>query len=506
MKRASNDAELLLELAKDAQVFCTEWGDGYADIEVDGHRQTWPLTSNEFGHWLIGLFYRSHGCAVRKSAFSDTIRTLTAKACLESEKRAVFLRVAEFENRRYLDLCNERWEAVEVSAGGWKVVARPPVRFRRLAGMQSLPYPKRGGSISALRPFLGNITDDGFVLVAGYLLALLNAQGPYPLLVYSGPQGSAKSSATRYTRRLIDPCVDLIGALPCPQSEESRAVASNFILAWDNVSQLDGRTSDRLCRLSTGGASPQYRGQLIRPCQSNLRPMILNGIVGFVRRPDLADRAMFVPLGPLPDRDKRPEHELATKFIQVWPKILGAFLEGVAAGLATPSSDAPVNAGRMADMVSFVTKCEPALWGKPKFADAYAASNMEAAEILTRADPVASAIVAYVDEQGSFKGTATELLNALKKSIPAQTAGWRLPGGPSPLSEALTRAEPVLERLGIAVIRDRIGAAGSRMIEIKRIGHRVPTDAKKAVPAKATPLPDRSSQLSLALADDTDGN
>ncbi len=225
MRRASNDAELLLELAKDAQLFCTEWGDSYADIGVDGHRQTWPLTSNEFGNWLISRFYQSHQCSVGQSAFANALRTLTAKASLEPERRPVFLRVAEFEGKRYLDLCNDRWEAVEVTSGGWTIVARPPVRFRRLAGMESLPYPKRGGSITGLRPFRGNIADDGFVLVVGYLLALLNARGPHPLLIYSGTQGSAKSSATRYTRRLIDPAIDLIGALPRTQPEESRAIA-----------------------------------------------------------------------------------------------------------------------------------------------------------------------------------------------------------------------------------------------------------------------------------------
>jgi hypothetical protein len=510
LKRASNDAELLLELSQDVPVFCTEWGDSYADIEVDGHRETWPLASNEFGNWLIGRFYRSQRCAVGQSAFASALRTLTAKASLETQKRPVFLRIAEFEGKRYLDLCNDKWEAVEVSSTGWNVVAKPPVRFRRLPGMESLPYPKRGGGISALRPFLGNIGDDGFVLVVGYLLVLLNGRGPYPLLVYSGVQGSAKSSATRYTRRVIDPVVDLLGTLPRTQPEESRAVAGNFILAWDNVSQLDGRTSDRLCRLSTGGASPQYRGHLIRPCASNLRPMILNGIVGFVRRPDLADRAMFVPLGTLPDGEKKPEHELANQFVKAWPKILGALLDGVAAGLGNIDGLRPANVGRMADMVQFVAGCEGVLWKEPKFAAAYAASNMRGAEILTVADPVTGAIVAYMDQHGSFMGTATDLLTVLKETAPVHLVGLRLPGGPSPLSEALTRAEPVLERLGIIVVRDRVGSGGSRIIEIKRIERSPPAVKPKSRPgAKVPPALQMSEQLSFALSgstDDADGN
>jgi hypothetical protein len=162
----------------------------------------------------------------------------------------------------------------------------------------------------------------------------------------------------------------------------------------------------------------------------------------------------------------------------------------------------------MVDMVQWVTKCELALWGKPKFSSAYAASNMMAAEVLSEADPVASAIVAYIEANSAFKGTATELLQVLKQSsgIP-NTTGSRLPNGPSPLSEALTRAEPVLERLGIAVTRDRVGGGGSRMIEVKRIGPLPLTAVKKQPkPTKVPPLSERSNQLCLALPDDTDGN
>src|SRR4051812_42264193 len=95
-------------------------------------RETWPLPSDEFRNWLIGRFYQSHRCAVGQSTFASALRTFVAKASWQAEKRPVFLRVADFDGKRYLDLCNDKWEAVEVTSSGWKVVARPPVRFRRL--------------------------------------------------------------------------------------------------------------------------------------------------------------------------------------------------------------------------------------------------------------------------------------------------------------------------------------------------------------------------------------
>jgi len=62
---------------------------------------------------------------------------------------------------------------------GWKVIANPPINFRRARGMQSLPIPARDGSIEELRPFLNVGSEYDFVLCVSWLVAALNAQGPF---------------------------------------------------------------------------------------------------------------------------------------------------------------------------------------------------------------------------------------------------------------------------------------------------------------------------------------
>jgi hypothetical protein len=44
------------------------------------------------------------------------------------------------------------------------------------------------------------------------------------------------------------------------------------------------------------------------------RPVILNGIEEIVTRPDLADRAVFLTLQPIPEEHRRPEQELWAAF------------------------------------------------------------------------------------------------------------------------------------------------------------------------------------------------
>jgi hypothetical protein len=500
-----NDAELLLRLAEDVKLFRTEWKEPYADIDVDGHRETWPLASEDFRDRLVERFLRSEGQPIQKTAVGDVLATLRAKAFIGGETKPVFMRVADFEGKRYLDLANDKWEAVEISATGWKIVANPPVRFCRAPGMLPLPKPARGGKIEEFRPFQGNISDDGFVLVIGWLLTVLNGRPPYPVLSFSGLQGSAKSSASRFTRNIIDPALTPLGTLPSTQAEYSRAVGQNWILAWDNVSHINDKTSDALCRLSTGGYDPHYRPGC-RPCASHIRPIILNSIVNCVVRPDLADRALFVTLDPIKDKARKNEYELQAKFEKAWPRILGALLDGVAAGLANSGCNHVENIGRMVDMHQFASCCEKTYWTEGTFGAAYRASRKRAAIVLSEVNPVATGVIRLVDEQGSFNGTATELLsrlNAMGKDI---RTGVKLPGGPGALSGELTRVEPLLESQGIVIDRDRTGQQGARQIFIKRLE---PPNAKSrsSKPRQAKPKPAAANLqglLPLGLPDDTD--
>ena len=61
------------------------------------------------------------------------------------------LRVAERAGSIYLDLADDQWRAVEAASDGWRVISKPPVRFRRPPGLLPLPPPQRGGSLDALR-------------------------------------------------------------------------------------------------------------------------------------------------------------------------------------------------------------------------------------------------------------------------------------------------------------------------------------------------------------------
>ena len=169
-------ADILIRLASAAELFHSPDETAFADIEINGHRETWPVRKTGFRRWLRRQFFEATGGAPNSEALQSALNVLEAKAHYDGPRQPVFIRVAELDGRLYLDLGDEDWRSVEINSNGWRVVNKPPVRFHRTSGMQPLPIPKSGGTVEMLKPFL-NVSDSDFVLVVAWMLSCLRSPG-----------------------------------------------------------------------------------------------------------------------------------------------------------------------------------------------------------------------------------------------------------------------------------------------------------------------------------------
>jgi hypothetical protein len=227
----TTQAAILLTLADDAKLFHAPDRTTYADLTTGNHRETWPIRGDAFNQWLARRYFERCRAAPNKEAMQSALATLEARARFDAPERPVHLRVGECDGKLYLDLADENRRAVGIDATGWRIVADPPVRFRRAPGMKALPEPVRGGSIEALRRFLNVATDNDFVLAVAWLLATLRNRGPFPVLVLSGEQGSAKSTAASMLRAIVDPNTVALRALPRQDRDLYIAANSNRVVS-----------------------------------------------------------------------------------------------------------------------------------------------------------------------------------------------------------------------------------------------------------------------------------
>jgi hypothetical protein len=241
--------------------------------------------------------------------------------------------------------------------------------------------------------------------------------------------------------------------------------------------------SDTLCRLATGGgfAVRQLYTDEDEVLFDATRPVILNGIEDIVARPDLADRAVFLTLEPIPEERRRPEAELWAAFEAERPRILGALLDAVVEGLKRLPETRLPQLPRMADFAKWATACETALWPAGSFWSAYCGNRDDAVEGVIEADPVAAAVRNLIAARREWTGTASDLLGAL-----AEVAGERVvkaktwPDNPRALSGGLRRAATFLRKTGIEI---KFTKPNKRIIHITASPPSAPPENARARPS-----------------------
>jgi hypothetical protein len=498
--------ERLIKLGEEnAALFHTPDKEAHAACKRAGHTEVYLLKSREFKMWLRAEFRRTErerleaiakaereraidaaGAlgsdtddapievarppAVPPQALTVAVGELTATAVLDGPEEEVHLRVAGHDGKIYIDLCNDAWEAVEISKDGWQIIGSDdvPIRFVRSNIMRSLPHPKRGGSVEELRRLLtlGDESEESeraWSLVLAWLMQSLRPDGgQYPVLILLGGHGTAKTTTLEMLRELVDPAV----VLHEHSYEKVRDVYIECVACWafalDNLTSLPDWFSDTICRLSTGGGFKTRtlftdRDQEVFKAQ---RPVIMNGISDVASKADLLDRALLVDLPVIKVQDRKYLTDLRTEFYEHRPAILGAMFDVMAAGLRNVETvDLTGRMPRMADFARWGVATEQALGLEVgSFMDAYDVSRESATETALEAAPIWRVLYELArkhDAEEPWIGNMKELLNELNimETDDALKRSTDWPKTERKLSAIIKRLGPALLELGIHIGR-----------------------------------------------------
>ena len=453
--RASSHATQLVDLASDFSLFHTSEGETYATLPIGNHHETWRLNSKVIRQELTRRFYNRYKKTPGRQATQDALEVLSAQAQFEGPEEAIHIRVAEKDGTLYIDLANQEWEVVRVTAEGWEVISDSPVLFRRSKGMLALPHPTHGKRLRDLQQFMNVNKKDDFILLLAWLVGALNPLGPYPILVIHGGQGSGKSTLVEMIKALVDPNSAPLRSNPREARDLMISAQNCWALAYDNLSHLPPWLSDGFCRLSTGGGFSTR--QLFTDGDEVLfqakRPILMNGIEELATRADLLDRAILLYLPDIPKEQRRPEKELWAKFDEAKPAILGAMFTALSGALREQEHVSLENPPRMADFALWVTAAAQGLGWSPKaFLQAYERNRLEANQLTLVASPIPGVLEKLLEPLGHWEGTATELLNALNNYADDSLRRLKIwPSTPHVLSNALRRLEPNLREEGIVI-------------------------------------------------------
>ncbi|MEV8205417.1 ATP-binding protein [Streptomyces sp. NPDC079189] len=479
----------LVAMAREQYTFAMSTdGRPYA-VAIDGPNLALPLRGRTGLRQRLARLYADtfEGDVASQSALSDAMTVLEGIADA-NDPVPVHLRVGHDDaGTLVVDLGTADGRAVTLSAGGWHVVDRSPVLFRRSGAMAPMPTPILvGDGLSKLHALL-NMDESTFRQLVAWLVAAWIPKIPHPILTFKGEQGTGKSKTAQMVVNLIDPSPASKRSQPRDIKAWSAQAFNSWALCLDNISTIPPWLSDTLCKAVTGDGIVDralYTDDDV-VVLSFRRVLAMTTIDAGALAGDLAERLLMLDLQLIDEEHRRTEEELDDAFEAVRPSVLGSLCDLLATVLAVLPSIRLASMPRMADFARVLAAVDQVMeWNT---LDDYLAASANVAGDALEGDQFGSAVAALVEQAGTWTGTAAQLLEQAQPPSGIRPQNW--PKDATRAGGKVKRLAPLLRSIGITVddtqrSRDR---HRSKLLILTRTD---PPDVSASAPQEPTLWPD----------------
>lgn len=475
-------ANLILSLIEKScsELFTDEYDVPHAAITVNDHVEVLSIRSRRFRNWIARTIYKKVMMVTDSQTIKDVIGVLSAKAEFEGEHKTLSLRVATLDNKWYYDLTNNKWEFIEITANGWKLVNQL-ILFRRF-GQLPQAYPATEYPPDVFNKFIDLLNikgDENRLLLKIYIISMFIPGVPKVILMLHGEQGSAKTTLEELIKMLVDPSIVKTLAFPKDINEFIQQLAHNYVSYYDNISIIRDWVSDLLCRAVTGsGFSKRVLYTDDDDFVYSLKRCVgFNGINLGATKADLLDRGLIIQLERLTKDKWRKTEDIWKEFEEIRPKLLGYIFDILVKLLAWKKEGKSLNLtlSRMADWTEYgeiIARCMG--YKEREFLTAYY-NNLELqTEEVLESSPVAIALIDFMAriEGNEHSDSATKWLSLLEikanvLGINTQIKSW--PKGASPLSRRLHELATTLRDVGIEIEWLKDPKTERRIIKVRKM-------------------------------------
>ncbi|VBB06427.1 zinc finger chc2-type [Lucifera butyrica] len=473
-----SQADILTEIALSNVLFHDDLKEPYTLVEFEDHNCIIKIgQGKDYVRYIAGEYYRQIGNSPCNEAIRQAVNVAEAKAIFEGPEYKLELRVTSHDGAFWYDLGDERNRAIQITPGGWQVIDRPPILFRRRNNQAAQIEPQQGaGNVWRLADFV-NLDESSLKLLLVYLVTSLVPGIPHVIPVFHGEKGAAKSTTMQFIRRILDPAKRELFALPRDQNELALHLYGNYMPCYDNLSGLSQMQSDMLCGAATGGGISK------RTLYSNDEDTILkffccpvlNGINVVANATDLLDRCLIFELQRIAEEDRREVTAVFREFEAARPIIFAGLLDTLSAAMQLYPTIQLKRLPRMADFAKWGYVIAEVLGiGGETFMSLYRQNMDRINATAIDENVVASAIVALMSEQTELDCTMAELLdklNEVAEEVRIDTKSRYWPKQPNALSNQITQIKSNLLDVGIECNKYRMSGnkGGIRRVNLVKI-------------------------------------
>lgn len=453
IEKQDNTGNKLVSLVLEEHEFIR--GDmGIVWVKCPGVPGVIEITSEEYKNNLTIRAYEIDNKLPSKDSIDRVVHLLGALANKQGPKKKIWLRTARDADSIYYNLANELGEVVQITKDGWNIISDPPVLFKNIPNSrpQLIPKVAKAKSIYKLFNFI-NLTDPKQqLLLCVSLVSCLIPDIPHPMLLFHGEKGAAKSTSMRLIKKLIDPTSIELLAIPSAYDNLLLTLSNNYAVFFDNINHLNTDHSDIFSRAVTGSGI-QKRKLFTDTNEISLELqccIAMNGINTVSTRPDFLDRSILFELKRIRPEERRTELDVNEAFRKVQPNILGAIFTILADAISIfPTVDLN-HLPRMADFATWGYAIAEAMDGEgDNFLEALDMNQVAVNMETVTNDPVAEAIIKFMDDKHEWKGTMASLYNKLSSMAGASTKSTRWPKGNNILPKRLKEIKSNLAEIGI---------------------------------------------------------
>lgn len=475
----------VVALIDESQLFTSTENEYFALVE----HVAVGITTMRFAAYIRRLAKEQLDERLTSNTLKEVIDRLAAIAACNEQRRTVYVRVAQVGEKVYLDLGHKDGKMVIISPAAVEIATSDEVIFRRPDSQLELPLPllDSAPTLEPLFELMGIKDREDQCVIAGALIVFLLADIPQLVLAIVGPTGSAKTTRSRLIKLLIDPTKALLRKLPRNSRDLLISARQQWLVAYDNVSEIPDDTSDMLCQVCTGA------GDSVRAlytdggeyCLEVRRPLLLNAI-NDPTRADLLSRTVPTEVAAIDPAQRLTEAKVMRRFEELRPALLGSLVRAVQHALADHERIYDRFVGqlpRMADVAVYAMAGVQELGFKPEEFLRALERNQGRAERAAMEDwPVFRPLMRLLRSLGEIEMSATDLLLALdhQRGSERPREGW--PRSTNALSSALRRNSIALANVGVIVEKGK-GKKGRKLI-IRWAEGAAPASKKSKKPAQ----------------------
>lgn len=370
----------------------------------------------------------------------------------------------EDSNTVYYDMCNEK-DVVEITSTEISMKPKQMGMFDQgpmdKEQVQYVETPAK--DLPKLLDKVANVAGNNLIILAVFLcVCFLGNFFPTPILLITGPQGTSKSTLTRFIQRIVHPLRINSLSLSSNVKDISIALSTRLLTCFDNAGTISAEVANTLCSSVTGGCH-QTR-ELFTTVDERITEyvsiIVINGIEIISRRTDLMERCIMIELDPIKPENRKTEKQVEANFAAHLPMILGAIFDAIKQVLAMGEIELPT-LSRMADFEEWATKFAITMgYTADEFQKALMVNQQRLIDAVSFGNPVIFAVVELMHGKGEFncpfQDFYVKCYDILKqKATPNELAMF--PKNPSTLSRALGGLEQNLKAFGLTFKSENIG-------------------------------------------------